>query len=292
MLVERARSVKLAMHEAAMLVTVRAAQPPGEPSVRITFLGTGTSTGVPVPTCRCAVCRSEDPRDHRLRPSVRLEWSGASVLIDTSTDLRLQALRYGIDRIDAVLYTHHHADHVLGLDDLRVYSWRQGRPVPVYGSSETLAALARTFWYVFDDGPSESTRPEIEPLAIAADPFRVERREVLPVPLLHGRLPIVGYRVGDFAYLTDASEIPESSYERLRNLDVLVLNALRERPHPTHLSLEDARARAERIGARRTFFTHLSHEVRHREVSARLPPGFGLAYDGLVLELRGPDSPP
>ncbi len=252
--------------------------------MRVTFLGTGTSTGVPVPTCGCAVCRSDDPKDRRLRPSVLLEWEGASVLIDTSTDLRAQALRHGIDRVDAVLYTHHHADHVLGLDDLRVYSWRQGRAVPVYGSSPTLEALARTFWYVFSGEPSESTRPEIELHAVRA-PFTVEGRTVQPIPLLHGRLPILGYRLGRFAYLTDASEIPESSYDLLRDLDVLVLNALRDRPHPTHLNLHDALERAFRVGARRTFFTHLSHEVLHETVAARLPGGVTLAHDGLALEI-------
>lgn len=253
--------------------------------MRVTFLGTGTSTGVPVPTCQCAICTSDDPRDRRLRPSVRLQWDGASVLIDTSTDLRLQALRYGIERVDAVLYTHHHADHVLGLDDLRVYRWRQGRAVPIYGSRDTLAAIARTFWYVFDDEPSESTRPEIELRAVEPQPFTVAGRSVQPVPLMHGRLDILGYRVGGFAYLTDVSEIPEPSYALLGDLDVLVLNALRERPHPTHLSLEDALARAARIGARRTLFTHVSHEVRHADVSARLPDGVDLAWDGLAVEV-------
>jgi phosphoribosyl 1,2-cyclic phosphate phosphodiesterase len=252
--------------------------------VRVTFLGTGTSTGVPVPTCRCHVCGSGDPRDKRLRPSVLLEWDGASVLVDTATDFRLQALRYGIERVDAVLYTHSHADHILGLDDLRLYNWRQRGPVPVFGDADTLKALSRTFWYVFEAGPSESTRPEIVPRRVTTA-FRLLEREVVPVPLMHGRLPILGYRVGRFAYLTDVSEIPETSYALLGDLDVLVLNALRERPHPTHLSFEGARACADRIGARRTFLTHVSHEVHHATAAAHLPQGVGLAYDGMRVEI-------
>lgn len=252
--------------------------------MRVTFLGTGTSMGVPVPTCVCAVCRSDDPRDHRLRPSVLLEWNGASVLIDTSTDLRTQALRHGIQRVDAVLYTHGHADHILGLDDLRLYNWRQGRPVPVYGSAHTLAALQRTFWYVFDREVSESTRPEIE-LHPVDSAFPLHRRRVEPIPVLHGRLAILGYRVGRFAYLTDVSELPAASHELLGGLEVLVLNALRTRPHPTHFNLERALEHAVRIGAGRTYLTHMSHEVHHATVAAQLPPGVDLAYDGLSLEV-------
>jgi len=259
--------------------------------MKLTFLGTGTSTGVPVPTCDCAVCSSDDPRDHRLRPSVRIEWDGTSILVDTATDLRLQALRCGLDRVDAVLYTHSHADHILGLDDLRIYKWRQRKPVPVYGSRRTLDDLARTFWYVFDGKPSESAKPEIEPRVIDGS-FTVGGRTVLPVPLLHGTLPILGYRVGRLAYLTDASEIPESSYELLRGLDVLVLNALRDRPHPTHMNLDDAVACAARIGARRTLLTHLCHEVHHGSVSARLPDGVELAYDGLALDVADDGDAP
>jgi phosphoribosyl 1,2-cyclic phosphate phosphodiesterase len=258
--------------------------------VRLTFLGTGTSTGVPVPTCDCAVCTSDDPRDRRLRPSVRIEWEQTSVLVDTATDLRLQALRNGLDRVDAVLYTHSHADHILGLDDLRIYKWRQRKPVPVYGSRRTLDDLARTFWYVFDGKPSESAKPEIEPIVIDA-PFTLGGRTVIPVPLMHGTLPILGYRVGRLAYLTDASEIPESSYPLLADLDVLVLNALRDRPHPTHLTLDGAIERAARIGAHRTFLTHLCHEVHHRTVSTRLPDRVELAHDGLALDIEDDGDP-
>jgi phosphoribosyl 1,2-cyclic phosphate phosphodiesterase len=254
--------------------------------MQVTFLGTGTSTGVPVPTCDCEVCTSDDSHDRRLRPSVLLQWDGASVLIDTSTDLRQQALRHGIARVDAVLYTHAHADHVLGLDELRLYNWRQRGPVPVYGSARTLRALSRTFWYVFDEGDAEHTRPVIE-RRTADEPWTLLGRRVIPVPVLHGNLPILGYRIGRFAYLTDVSAIPDESYPLLEDLDVLVISALRDRPHPTHLNLEGATREARRIRAGQTWFTHMSHEVLHAEVSSRLPDGVGLAWDGLTLDVAG-----
>jgi phosphoribosyl 1,2-cyclic phosphate phosphodiesterase len=232
--------------------------------MRVTILGSGTSTGVPVVTCECEVCRSPDPRDRRLRPSILMEWDGTKVLVDTSTDLRQQALRHHIARIDAVLYTHHHADHVLGLDELRLYNWRQGGPVPVYGSRATLDALTRTF------------------------PFELHGARVVPIPVLHGRMRILGYRVGEFAYLTDVSAIPSPSYELLAGLEVLVLSALRPRPHPTHLSLEQALEEAARVRAVRTFLTHLGHEMPHGGISATLPEGVELAYDGMTVEVTGP----
>jgi phosphoribosyl 1,2-cyclic phosphate phosphodiesterase len=253
--------------------------------LEITFLGTGTSMGVPVPTCACAVCTSADPRDRRLRPSALLRWPGASVLIDTSSDLRQQALAHGIERVDAVLYTHPHADHILGLDDLRLYNWRQQTPVPVYGSPRTLEAVERTFWYVFDREPSQSTRPVID-LRPVEGRFELHGRTIVPVPVMHGSLEILGYRIGGFAYLTDVSAIPDDSFALLADLDVLVLNALRERAHPTHLNMEQALALAARIGARRTLFTHMSHEVSHAVTAARLPHDVMLAHDGLRLELE------
>jgi len=258
--------------------------------LRVTFLGTGTSTGVPVPTCGCDVCRSSDPRDQRLRPSVLVRWNDASILIDCSTDLRAQALRYEIDRIDAVLFTHGHADHILGLDDLRLYNWKQGLAVPAYGSPSTLEALQRTFWYVFDDQPTESTRPALE-LCPVEERFSLRGRTVVPVPVMHGPMPILGYRIGSFAYLTDVSEIPAAAYPLLEGLDVLVLNALRERPHPMHLSLSQAIEQAGRIGARHTYFTHVSHELHHATVAAKLPAGIELAHDGLSFRVPATAEP-
>jgi phosphoribosyl 1,2-cyclic phosphate phosphodiesterase len=251
--------------------------------VKVTFLGTGTSTGVPVPTCSCAVCRSSDPRDQRLRPSVLLEWDGAAVLVDTATDLRAQALRHGLMHLDAVLYTHAHADHVFGLDELRLYNWRRGGPIPVFGSAATLAAIRRTFWYVFEEVEAGGGKPALELNAVEA-PFPLLGRTIVPVPLHHGRLPILGYRTGGFAYLTDVSEIPQTSYPLLRDLEVLVISALRLRPHPTHMHLARAVEEAARIGARRTLFTHIAHEIGHEDVSRTLPADVALAYDGLSVE--------
>jgi phosphoribosyl 1,2-cyclic phosphate phosphodiesterase len=252
--------------------------------VKVTFLGTGTSTGVPVPTCRCAVCTSTDPRDARLRPSILMAWGGVQVLVDTSTDLRRQALDHALMRLDAVLYTHAHADHVFGLDELRMFNWKLGGPMPAYGSQITLDAIRRTFWYVFEDVEAGGGKPSLDLRPVDA-PFELFGRTIVPVPLHHGRLPILGYRTGGFAYLTDVSEIPESSYALLDDLDVLVLSALRHRPHPTHFHLERALREAARIGARRTLFTHIAHELAHATVSASLPDGIELAYDGLSLEV-------
>jgi phosphoribosyl 1,2-cyclic phosphate phosphodiesterase len=251
--------------------------------VHVTFLGTGTSTGVPVPTCTCEVCRSTDPRDARLRPSVLLRWDDVSVLVDTATDFRQQALRQGLMSLDAVFYTHAHADHIFGLDDLRMFNWRRGGAIPVYGSAITLAALRRTFWYVFEEVEAGGGKPLLELHEVRAE-FALHGRTVVPVPLQHGRLPILGYRIGGFAYLTDVSAIPEASYALLGDLDVLVLSALRHRPHPTHLHLARALEEAARIGAARTLFTHIAHEVAHAAVAATLPPGVELAYDGLSIE--------
>jgi phosphoribosyl 1,2-cyclic phosphate phosphodiesterase len=179
---------------------------------------------------------------------------------------------------------------VLGLDELRLYNWRQRGPVPVYGSAHTLDALSRIFWYVFEDDLDQGTRPAIE-RHIVHGPFHLGGREVVPVPLIHGLLPILGYRIGSFAYLTDVSRIPKASYPLLEDLDVLVLNALRERAHPTHLTLTDAVEEAARIGAARTWFTHMSHEVDHARASATLPPGVDLAYDGLSVQVREGTDP-
>jgi phosphoribosyl 1,2-cyclic phosphate phosphodiesterase len=252
--------------------------------VNVTFLGTGTSTGVPVPTCSCEVCRSTDPRDARLRPSILLEWDGTTVLVDTSTDLRQQALRLGLMNVDAVFYTHAHADHIFGLDDLRMFNWRRGGAIPVYGSAITLAAIRRTFWYVFEDVEAGGGKPILD-LNEVEGPFELSGRTVIPVPLQHGSLPILGYRIGGFAYLTDVSAIPEASYRLLSGLDVLVLSALRHRPHPTHLHLARALDEAARIGATRTLFTHIAHELSYAAVAPTLPPGVELAYDGLRLEV-------
>jgi phosphoribosyl 1,2-cyclic phosphate phosphodiesterase len=253
--------------------------------VRITFLGSGTSHGVPMIGCGCATCTSSDPRDRRFRPAVRIETdAGTSILIDTPPDLRSQALACGVDRVDLILFTHSHADHVFGLDDVRRYNALQGGRIPCYGDPQTLRDLRQMFGYVFDpDIPGGGGLPQIELLLVAGE-FSVDRGAlIVPVPIFHGRRPILGYRVGGFAYLTDCSAIPEASWPLLEGVDTVVLGALRDRPHPTHFSLAEAVETARRLGARRTWFTHMSHDLPHAATCARLPPGVELAYDGLVV---------
>ncbi len=253
--------------------------------MRVTFLGTGTSTGVPVIGCDCETCTSVDTRDRRWRPSVHLRLDGGlSVLVDASPDLRAQALRFRIDRVDMILLTHSHADHVLGLDDVRIYNFRQGGAIPCYGDARTLADVRRMFAYVFDPAtPRGGGLPQLA-LWELAGPFSAAGRTFVPIPLRHGRRPVLGYRVGTFAYLTDCSEIPAVSWPLLRGLDVLVLDALRRRPHKTHFNVEGAVAAARRIGARRTYFTHMAHDLGHAATCERLPAGMCLAHDGLVLD--------
>jgi len=251
--------------------------------MRVTLLGTGTSTGVPVIGCRCAVCTSSDPRNRRLRPGVRLELPAGTAIVDTPTDLRQQALAHDLQRVDAVLYTHGHADHVLGLDELRVFNFRQGAAIPCYGPPSALAAIRRTFAYAFEEGQEGGGKPRVELLPLDDAPFALLGAEVLPVPVRHGDLEVFGYRLGPFAYVTDVSFIPESSFARLAGVEVLVLGALRFRPHATHFSIPEAIVAAQRIGARRTLFTHLAHDVDH-SASGELPAGVELAHDGLVLD--------
>jgi phosphoribosyl 1,2-cyclic phosphate phosphodiesterase len=250
----------------------------------VTFLGTGTSLGVPVAGCDCPTCTSSDPRNRRTRTSVLISLGERRVLIDTAPDLRAQALACGLTRVDAVLYTHSHADHVLGLDDLRIYSLRQKQQIPLYGSPATLEALKRTFWYAFDETPSVATRPQVR-LVPVEDRFELWGERIDPIPVLHERATIHGYRLGSFAYLTDVSRIPDESRALLRDLDVLVLNALRRRPHPAHFTLEQAVEEAGRLGARRTFLTHLSDDLEHAAIEASLPPAVRLAYDGLSVDV-------
>lgn len=248
------------------------------------MLGSGTSTGVPVIGCGCAVCRSSDPRNRRTRPGLRLDFEGGTVVVDTSPDFREQALRFALERVDAVLYTHAHADHVFGLDDLRIYNFRQRAPIPCFGSPETIARLRQIFAYVFEEGQEGGGKPKIELVAVTA-PFELLGERVVPVPVMHGDMPVLGFRVGSFAVVTDVSSIPPSSYEAVAGVDVLVLSALRYRAHPTHFTIEEAIAAARRIGARRTILTHLAHDVDHGDVRVPLPPGVELGHDGLVVEL-------
>ena len=254
--------------------------------MKITFLGTGTSHGVPMIACDCPTCRSTDPHDRRLRPSIYVQMADATaMLVDAGPDLRQQALAHDIRRVDAILFTHGHADHILGLDETRRFTARTGSAMPCYGDPATLDDIRGMFRYVFDPAaPEGGGLPSLELIAVQG-PISVNGHSVAPLSIMHGNRPILGYRFGGFAYLTDCSAIPDHTWPLLHNLDVVVLDALRERVHPTHFSLSEATEAARRIAARRTFFTHMCHDLPHAATNARLPTGMQLAYDGLVLEL-------
>ena len=252
--------------------------------MRLTFLGTGTSTGVPTLTCECPVCLSSDPRDKRTRPSVLLEYDGRAVVIDTTPDFRQQALRARMRRLDAVVFTHEHADHILGLDDVRVFYFRQHVPIPIYADSRTMESIRRVYKYIFDQSYAYGGIARLDPQLIDG-PFDLWGERLIPVPVVHGDLPVLGFRFGHAAYVTDFSSIPEPTLPLLEDLDVLILDALRHKPHPTHSSVEQSLGLVERVQPRRAFFTHIAHELGHEETNATLPPHVRLAYDGLVLDL-------
>ncbi|HEY7215169.1 MAG TPA: MBL fold metallo-hydrolase [Thermoanaerobaculia bacterium] len=249
-------------------------------SLRVTMLGSGTSTGVPVIGCTCNVCRSENPKNRRWRPSLKIEMGDQVVLVDTSTDLREQALRFGLPRVDAILFTHSHADHIFGLDDVRIFNFRQRAPIPCYGSEETLRNIRRSFAYVWEAGQEGGGKPQLELLPVR-EPFALLGRTVVPVPVWHGSMEVFGYRIGRFAYVTDCNRIPDGSFEALDGVEILILDALRHRPHSTHFSVEQSIAVAARIGARRTIFTHMTHEVDQDDP---LPAGVEFGYDGLAFD--------
>lgn len=252
--------------------------------MRVRFLGTGTSSGIPVIGCDCAVCTSPDPRDQRTRCSIYLEVRDRKILVDTTPELRLQAVAAGIKHLDAVLYTHAHADHIYGLDDLRSLNHMTGRRVPCYGALETLASLRRAFAYVFEPGESGGGKPRIDLHPIDGI-LRLGDVAVEPIPVVHGQMSVLAFRFGAFAYATDASEVPAASRDRLRGLDTLVLDALQERPHPAHLTIDQALEVIADVAPRRAYLVHMSHRVSHVEVSARLPAGVALAHDGLEIEV-------
>jgi phosphoribosyl 1,2-cyclic phosphate phosphodiesterase len=256
--------------------------------MQVLFLGTGTSYGVPMVACDCAVCRSDDPRNRRTRASVLLREGGATLLIDASPDLRQQMLRHAIRRLDAVLLTHSHADHVLGLDDVRAFSGRQNAPIPVYANAETLQVVRRNFEYAFrePDGPTGWDVPRLRSFEMDGG-AEICGVAVTAVPILHGRRAILGYRVGGLAYLTDCSAVPDESFRLLAALDTLVVGAVRLAPHPAHFNLSGALALVERLKPRRAYFTHISHRLDHATVEAGLPPNVRLAWDGLEVETPG-----
>lgn len=238
--------------------------------------------------CDCEVCRSTDPRDRRLRPAIFVERSagetGTKILVDAGPDLREQALRHRIRRVDAILFTHGHADHILGIDDVRRFNALMKRPMPCYGDERTLGDIRQTFRYVFDPAtPKGGGLPSLE-LTPIEGPLQIGDLAVQPVPLWHGSRAILGFRFDRFAYLTDCNRLADEAWALLEGLDVVVIDALREQPHPTHFSLGEATEAARRVGARQTYFTHMCHHLGHEATNARLPDGMSLAYDGLVVE--------
>ncbi len=235
--------------------------------------------------CSCGTCRSADPKDRRSRPSIYIELRGGqSVLVDTTPDLRGQALANGVTRVDAILFTHGHADHLMGLDEVRRFNAMQREAIPCYGDGPTLGEIRRTFAYIFESQQPGGGIPQLNLFSIAG-PFSINGQEIVPVPVKHGSRFILGYRVGGFAYLTDCSGIPDTSWPLLEDLDVLVVDALRDRPHPTHFTVAQALEAVERLKPARTWFTHICHDLPHQATNARLPAGVELAYDGLQIEI-------
>jgi len=261
--------------------------------LKITVLGSGTSMGVPTLGCPCRVCKSNDPHDKRLRPSLLISRGGQNVVIDTTPDFRQQALRVSLDRLDAILLTHGHADHILGFDDIRPFNLRQRAALPVYGNEQTFRILRRVFAYVFDDKPTLSTVPSVTLNAVKS-PFELLGTPFVPVPMRHGEMEVLGFRFGRAAYLTDFSTIPDSSMALLEGLDELVLDALRDIPHPMHQTVEQALALIQQLKPRRASFTHIAHDLPHAETNTRLIrmgyPHVQLAYDGLEFEVQVDDA--
>ena len=252
----------------------------------LTVLGSGTSMGVPTIGCSCAVCHSSDPHDRRTRPSVMISYGGRYVLIDTTPDFREQALRQKITHLDAVLYTHTHADHILGIDDLRPLTYRH-RPakMPLYATPRNCDFLRNMFRYIFEADYKFGGLPLVELIPIDG-PFDLFGARFEPVTVIHGETPILGFRFGSAAYFTDHSSIPPESLNKLRGLDILFLDALRHKPHPTHSTVEQSLAIAAEVKAKRTFFTHICHDLPHQDTNAKLPPEVKLSYDGMELEFE------
>ena len=256
--------------------------------MKATILGSGTSHGIPMIGCRCAVCTSRDPRNKRRRASILIQAAGRNLLVDTTPELRLQAIDAGLDHVDAVLFTHQHADHICGFDDLRRFCTLQRAGLPCYANAATIERLRRVFDYALTPAERNFFDVPVVTFNVIEGPFELFGLRITPIPVVHGRWPCNGYRLGDFAYCTDVRQIPPASLEVLRGLDTLVLGALRHAPHVTHFTIAQALEMVAELRPRRTFFTHLAHDLDHEATSATLPPGVALAYDGLVLELPDP----
>jgi phosphoribosyl 1,2-cyclic phosphate phosphodiesterase len=257
----------------------------------LTSLGSGTSMGVPTLGCDCRVCTSSDSRDFRLRPSAAVVWPSPEnshhVIIDTGPDFRTQAINHRIDNVDAVLYTHSHADHILGMDDLRPLSFKSKERIPLYADDHTAAVLESIFAYTFSEDSQYKLRARVQLNRLnGTDSIEIFGARFQRIPLQHGHMETGGYRIGNAAYLTDMNSIPDSSLALLEGVDAVVIDALRERAHPSHANVEEAIAWVDKIGARRAWFTHMSHEILHAEVETTLPPHIRLAYDGLVIPIE------
>ena len=251
--------------------------------MKVTFLGTGTSQGIPVIACDCHVCTSDDPKDDRLRVSVHIQTDDKSIVIDTGPDFRQQMLRSGVRELDAILFTHEHKDHVAGLDDVRAFNFRTRTNMPLYATERVQKALKREFYYAFEEEKYPGV-PDLELHTINKDPFYVGNNEVIPIAVMHYKLPVLGFRIGDFAYITDANYISPEEKRKLSGLKVLVLNALRREPHVSHFTLDEAVQLAQELKAEETYFTHISHLMgTHAETEKDLPDGIHIAYDGLAL---------
>ena len=251
----------------------------------LTVLGSGTSMGVPTIGCSCEVCQSSDPRDKRTRPSILLKYADRAVLVDTTPDFRTQAIREGITRIDAVLYTHAHADHILGLDDLRPLSFLGPGKIPLHARQDAATRIQQMFAYIFDGKYKFGGLAQVE-LNVIEGPLDLFGARFEPVRVMHGDAEIIGYRFGSGAYLTDFSSIPEASFAQLQNLDVLFLDALRHTPHPTHSTIGNSLRIVDRVKPRRAFFTHIAHDLPHQATNASLPPDVQLCYDGMELDFE------
>lgn len=259
-------------------------QNPLHPSFSVTFLGTGTSHGIPVPTCECAVCHSDNPKDKRFRSAIWIRSKNTSLVVDTGPDFRMQMLRAKVPSIDAILMTHEHRDHIGGLDDIRVYNYKRAAPLDIYCYERVQKHVMGAFSYIFDPNPYPGI-PSVHFKTITDQEFEIGDFRIQPIKVLHYKLEVCGFRIGPFAYVTDVSSIPEESFELLKGVDTVVLGALRQEPHISHFSLEEAIEASNRIGARETYFIHMSHDMGlHQEVQERLPKGKFLSYDQLQLD--------
>jgi phosphoribosyl 1,2-cyclic phosphate phosphodiesterase len=251
--------------------------------VTITFLGTGTSQGVPVIACDCEVCTSDDPRDARLRTSILIEGKEKVIVIDSGPDFRYQMLRANVQRLDAIVFTHEHKDHIAGLDDIRAFNYKQQAPIDVYADERVQKALKREFHYIFDDYKYPGI-PQLNLHTIGLEPFTIGKIKFIPIEVMHFKLPVLGFRINDFTYITDAKSVSDEEREKIKGSKILVINALQKQYHISHFTLDEAIAFAEEMGAEKTYFTHISHRLgTHQAVSDMLPPNIELAYDGLKL---------